>query len=111
LDTIAYIAIGKPYGCVGIDQAESLAYEFFEEFHNRCVELETRLEAYYREVERYNREVSGKTYIIGSAEERRISAWEAKLEEEEKEIDRLLNEVGDTSYEDIGIVEDVYLHW
>lgn len=110
-DTIAYVEKEREYGRIDIAQAESLSYSFYQEYIHKWQEFETRFEAYNKEVAEYNRETTGKVYIIGSTEEIRISAWEARLEEEEQELDRLSEELGEGQYEYVGIVEDIYIHW
>ena len=110
-DTIAYVKVGEEYGCIAIAQAKSLSYSFYEEYKQKWQEFEARLEAYNREVERYNQEISGKVYTIGSAEDIRMSVWEARLEEEGQALDKLFEELGEGCYEEQGIVEDIYIHW
>ena len=110
-DTVAYVEIGKEYGLIDIDKAKSPSYSFYEEYQNKWQEFETKLEAYNREVERYNQEISGKTYVIGSAEDIRMTAWEARLEEEGQALDKLVEELGESYYEQVGTVEDIHIHW
>jgi len=110
-DTVVYIETGKEYGRVDIAQAELLSYSFYQEYMRKWQEFETRLEAYNSEVERYNQEISGKVYIEGSTELGRIEAWEARLEEEGQALDKLAKELGEGCYEQLGIVEDIHIHW
>jgi len=74
-------------------------------------EFETRLESYNSEVERHNQEISGEVYITGSAAEKRISAWEAELEKEGQELEKLAEELGESRYEQVGIVKDIHINW
>jgi len=110
-DTVAYIEIGKEYGLIDIAKADSLSYSFYEEYKQKWQEYEIKLETYNREVERYNQEISGKVYIIGSPEDIRISAWEARLEEESQALDKLAEELSDFWFEPLGIVKDIHIHW
>lgn len=110
-DTIAYVEEGREYGLIDIAQAKSLSHSFYQEYIHKWQEFETRFEAYNNEVAEYNREIAGKVYTIGTTDEIRISAWEARLEEEKQELDRLSEELGEGQYEYIGIVEDIYIHW
>ncbi len=110
-DTVAYVEIGKVYGRIDIDKAKSLSYSFYQEYMRKWQEFETRLEAYNSEVERYNQEILGKVYIEGSTELARIEAWEARLEEEGQALDKLAKELGEGCYEQLGIVEDIHIHW
>jgi len=112
-DTVAYVEIGKVYGIIDIAYAKSLSYSFYEEYKQKRQEYEIKLEAYNREVEQYNQEVSGKTYVIGSTEDIRISAWEARLEEKSHALDKLGEELGDFWVEPLGVVmvKDIHIHW
>lgn len=110
-DTIAYIEIGKEYGSVDIAEADSLSYSFYKKYRQKRQEFETRLELYNRDVERYNQEILGKTYVMGSTEGVRISAWEARLDKEGQALDKLIEELGEYLCEPLGIVEDIYVHW
>jgi len=110
-DTIAYIEIGEEYGLIDIAKAKSLSYSFYEEYKQKWQEYESKLETYNREVERYNQEILGKVYIIGSSEDIRISAWEARLEEESQALDKLAEELGDFWFEPLGVVTDIHIHW
>jgi hypothetical protein len=110
-DTVAFIGIGKKYGRIDIAQAESLSYSYYEEYMQKWQEFESKLEAYNKEVELYNQEISGKVYIIGSAEDIRMTAWEARLEEEGQALDKLVEELGEGYYEQVGIVKDIHIHW
>jgi len=110
-DTIAYVEMGREYGRIDMAQAESTDYGFYQEYTRKWQEYQVRLEAYNKEVAEYNQAISGKIYTIGSIEEIRISAWEDRLEQEEQELDRLSEEVGEDFYEPLGVVEDIYIHW
>jgi hypothetical protein len=109
-DTVAYIEIGCECGFMDISYAESPSYSFYEEYVQKWQEFETKLESYNREVDRYNQEISGKVYIIGSAEDARMTAWEARLEQEEQALDKLTKEL-EGFYEPSSVVEDIHVHW
>ncbi len=110
-DKVAFVEIGREYGVIDIAYTKSLSYSFYQEYMRKWQEFETRLEAYNSEVERYNQEISGKVYIEGSTELTRIEAWEARLEEEGQALDKLAKELGEGYYEQLGIVEDIHIHW
>jgi len=72
------------------------------------------LESYNIEVGRYNAEISGRVFTIGSSEEKRVSAWKEKLNQQEQTLDRLEKELGKHWYESefsSYTVEDVLIHW
>ena len=108
---VAYVEIGKEYGLIDIDKAKSLSYSFYDEYMRKWQEFGTRLETYNSEVGRYNQEILGKVYIEGSTELARIEAWEARLEEEGQVLDKLAKELGESCYEQLGIVQDIHIHW
>ncbi len=110
-DTIAYVEVGREYGLIDIAQAESLSYSFYQEYMHKWQAFEARFKAYNKELSEYDRETTGKAYTIGSTEEMRISAWEARLEEEKQELDRLSEELGEGWYESMGIVKDMCIYW
>ena len=110
-DTVVYVETGKEYGVIDITKAKSLSYSFYEEYKQKWQEYESKLETYNREVERYNQEILGKVYIIGSPEDIRISAWEARLEEESRALDKLAEDLGDFWFEPLGVVKDIQIHW
>lgn len=110
-DTIAYVEIGKEYGRIHINHAESISYGYFEEYIKRIHELETMLDEYNREIEMYNQEVMSNVYIKGSEEEKRIKAWADKLRAEGQELTKLLGGTTLSYYELIGVVEDTHINW
>ena len=110
-DAVAFVEIGKELGFIPVTYAKSLSYSFYEEYMEKGQEFETKLEAHNLEIERYNQEISGKVYTIGSEEEARITTWEYRLVEEEQELERLSRELGESCYEQLGIVKDIHIHW
>lgn len=72
------------------------------------------LDAYNKEVDRYNKEISSRVYTIGTPEEQRVSAWKEDLLQQEQALDRLEKELGSHWYESefsSYTVEDVQIHW
>jgi hypothetical protein len=110
-DTIAYVEIGKEYGRININNAESTSYGYFEEYMNRIQELEIRLDEYNEEIELYNQEVLSNVYIRGSEEEKEIRAWGDKLRKKGQELTSLLGGTSLSYYEVIGVVEDIHINW
>lgn len=110
-DKVAYVEIGKEYGLIPLDQAESLSYSFYEEYEWKWQNYESLLNDYNDEVARYNQEISGKIYYEGTPELASIEAWEASLRQQEQELDELKRELGDFRFEPLGIVEDINIYW
>jgi hypothetical protein len=110
-DKVAYVEIGKEYGLIPLDQAESPSYSFYEEYEWKWQNYETLLNDYNDEVARYNQEISGKIYYEGTPELASIEAWEASLLQQEQQLDELQSELGDFRFEPLGIVEDINIYW
>jgi len=110
-DKVAYVEIGKEYGLLPIDRAESLSYSFYEEYERKWQRYERLLNDYNDEVAQYNQEIEGKIYCEGTPELASIEAWEATLRQQEQELDELKDELGDFRFEPLGIVEDINVYW
>jgi hypothetical protein len=110
-DKVAYVEIGKEYGLLPIDQAESLSYSFYEEYEWKWQNYERLLNDYNDEVAEYNKEIEGKIYYEGTPELASIEAWEATLQQQGQELDELKSELGDLRFEPLGIVEDINIYW
>jgi hypothetical protein len=120
-DTVAYIETGKRYGILHIDRVASAPYDYYAfryDFYLDCekarLEYEVLLNMYNEEVNDYNREVEGKVYTIGSAEEKRITTWKERLDQQGEYLNQMEEELGKYWYESEFsslIVEDVYIHW
>jgi len=110
-DKVAYVEIGKEYGLLPIDRAESLSYSFYEEYEQEWERYERLLNDYNDEVARYNQEISGKIYYEGTPELASIEAWEASLLQQEQQLDELQSELGDFRFEPLGVVEVINIYW
>jgi len=110
-DKLAYVQIGSEYGLISADVAASPSYAFYEDYRQKIDEYAARVEEYNRNVEEYNRETAGKTYYVGTGEYSRIMAWYDSLKIEERELDRLRQELGDWLWEPLGIVAHIEIYW
>jgi hypothetical protein len=110
-DKVAYVEIGKEYGVISIDKANSLQYSFYIEYTQDWESCKEMLEDYNAEVARYNEEISGKVYYEGSPELEAIQLWEAELAEKEIMIDELAEDLGDCWFKPLGTVESVEIYW
>jgi len=110
-DSIAYAEIGKEYGRIDIDKAESPLYSFYEEYKRKLYECQNLLSDYNEQVMQYNQEIEGKIYYIGTPEYAEIEAWEARIDNLRQLIDELQEEIGESWFESTGIVEDIHIHW
>jgi len=83
-DKVAYVEIGKEYGSIPLDQAESPSYSFYEEYERKQQEYEELLSDYNDEVALYNQAVASyenASYGIPSPEAPDISEYGTSLEE------------------------------
>jgi hypothetical protein len=110
-DKVAYIEVGKEYGVISIDKAESLQYSFYVGYNQDWETCKDMLEDYNEEVMRYNEEISGKVYYEGTPELAAIQLWEAELAEKEQAIDELAEKIGSCWFEPLDVVESVEIYW
>ena len=83
-DKVAYVEIGKEYGLLPIDRAESLSYSFYEEYERKWQEYEKLVSDYNDEVALYNQAVTSyedASYGIPPPEAPDISEHGTSLEE------------------------------
>jgi len=83
-DDVAYVEIGKEYGLLPIDRAESLSYSFYEEYERKWQEYEKLVSDYNDEVTLYNQAVTSyedASYGIPPPEAPDISEHGTSLEE------------------------------
>ena len=120
-DMVAYIEEGKRYGVISLEMILdsgmdyfSLQYAYYEQAAEDWREYKELLSAYNAEVKRYNAEIAGKVYTIGSPEEKRISDWEQKLIGQQELLESLEARTGGHWYESeysSYTVSGVNIHW
>ncbi|MFC2042313.1 hypothetical protein ACFLTV_02290 [Chloroflexota bacterium] len=110
-DKIAYVKVGKAYGVIYIDYAESLSYDFYETYQQKWQECEEILHEYNDEVVQFHQEIAGKVYHRGSLELAWMEARETILKEKSQLIEELAKELGYYSPTPLGIVENIHIHW
>jgi hypothetical protein len=112
-DTIAYVKIGEEYGVIDIEAAESLSYDYYQDYQRRWEEYHRLLAEYNRDVEKYNQEIEGKLYKKGSIELALIQALEQSLNEKAEQLDKLSEGLSDYWFgmEGTNIVADIQIHW
>jgi len=109
-DSVAFVSKGRKYGRLDLADNTPLSYEGYERIVEDESRYEQQLQAYNAEVDKFNQEIEGKIYYIGTTEERRISQWSDELDEKnaelEKQESKLINvwEVGDT-------VTSIEIYW
>ncbi len=120
-DMIAYIQEGSPYGVISLEKVIdsgmdyfSLTYDYYEQAADDWREYRELLADFNEEVLRYNAEIKSKTYAIGSPEEKRISAWEKKLIEQQDMLEAMEADNGGHWYESefsSYTVSGIQMHW
>ena len=113
-DNIAYVRIGSKYGVIHIDRAASLSYNYYVEYERKWQEYRSILERFNQDVDKYNREIEGKTYIAGSPEARAIEAWEERLNEQSTVLEEMEVDLGTHWYESefsSYLVKNTLVHW
>gem|GEM_PF-1417425 len=87
-----------------LDEKEKIIAELAKEY-DRLVSEQNN------DVEQYNQEIMEKGILEGSSELAAIEAWEARLEEKEKIIAELAEELSDFSAKPLGIVSRIEIYW
>jgi len=83
-DKVAYVEVGKEYGLIGLDHAESLSYNFYEEYEGKQQEYEELVADYNDEAVLYNQAVTSyenTSYAIPPPEAPDISEYGTSFEE------------------------------
>jgi hypothetical protein len=120
-DSVAYIETGSKYGVIPLDRVVSsgysyypLEYDYYAKYDTGWQDYRKQLKAYNDDVDRFNRETSGKVYTIGSSEARRITDWQNTLLRQKEEVKNREKELGDYWYESeysSYTVKSVKVHW
>ena len=97
VDTVAYLEKDKNYGTLDIAVVTSFDYSFYEDISKRWIQ-------YNQEVEDYNNYIKGKTFVIGSAEEKKIANWSDLIDHERIGLPDCLSD-------SMGIVQDFEVRW
>ena len=109
-DAVAYIEKDKQYGCISIDKAELLDYDFYVEYTQDWQKLDGMIDDYNNEIDTHNRALGGRT-TLAEPEYSRFKAWEAEIEDRRQSILELADKLGDSRFKPMGIVEAVGIYW
>jgi hypothetical protein len=110
-DSIAYVQVGKEYGVVGIDAAESPTYTFYEDYVRWWEEYETALEEYDAEATAYDLLYDRCGGIASPGECSSLVSMYDALENEQLRLEAMLEDLGSCSWESLGIVSDIDIYW
>ncbi len=110
-DKIAYVEIGKEYGLVSLDKAESATYSFYERYMREFEDYLRRVNEYNERTEEYIKALGGRTVIYDESEYRKLKRMYDELEEERVELEIQREILGDYSWEPLGITSHVEIYW
>lgn len=138
-DKKAYVQLYRPCGFIGLDVSADFDYESYLEYVNEWKELKerndilvslaedynTKLEAYERQVEEYERLVGGRTVIEDHAEYEMLNEMSKALNSTRRELDLQRNQLMHEAYlvtsaredlgncrrEPLGVVKSVEIYW
>ncbi|MBI2853308.1 MAG: hypothetical protein HYX87_00105 [Chloroflexi bacterium] len=109
-DAIAYVTKGKEYGTVGLSHDLRFDYGYYERVKADWNSYIQQLEAFNRDVQAFNREISGKVYYIGTREWFRVKEWKSDLAAKEKALVDLRAQLEQVR-EPMGIVKTIEIYW
>ena len=109
-DKIAYVVKGKEYGSISLGKNTPLNYDSYEKMKADWNSYDAKLAAYNSEVRRFNSEIFGRVYYIGTAEWFRIEQWQRSLELQKRLLDNLRAQL-EYVWEPLGIVESIKIYW
>ncbi|MCR4393994.1 MAG: hypothetical protein NUV31_06460 [Dehalococcoidales bacterium] len=109
-DKIAYVSKGKEYGTLGIINNDSFDYAFYEHEKARWLEYEEQIADLNEEIDKFNAEIEGRIYYIGTPEWYRIKEWEYNLQQKIKEVEAIRNSLIDI-WKSLGIVSKIEIWW
>jgi hypothetical protein len=109
-DKIAYIEKTKEYGVLGITADSSTSYSFYEEALAGWDTFQQQLAAYNAEVDRFNDEIAGNVYYIGTPEWQRVKQWKSDLEQQSEAIDSLRANLI-PMWDPLGTVTSIEIYW
>ena len=110
-DKAAYVQVGKPYGLVSIEYAESSSYVFYERYLTAWESYVAELEDYNALVDEYNTLVGGRTLVAGSAEARRAQRLHGDIQSRRIELEIQQEVIGQCQWTSVGTVERIEIYW
>jgi hypothetical protein len=110
-DSIAYLERGNAYGRIMVDYAGGLTYAYFLSFEAKWDFYQEQAQAYNLNVETFNNEIKGKTFIKGSAEWVLLQQREADLAGQRDILQKLKTGLGGFCFESGDFVEDWDIRW
>lgn len=97
-DSVAYLEKDRNYGTLELGVVTSFDYSFYENMSKRWIR-------YNNDVRDYNNYIHGKTFIIGSAEHKKVMDWSDRLDRDKVGLPTCF------SSESMGVVQDFEVRW
>lgn len=110
-DKVAYVKIGKEYGLISLDRAESPVYEFYEDYSRLWDDYLSELDDFNQRAGEYNDFVSGHSLVAGSEEARHAQQLHNELEATRVALEMRRELLGPCRWNTLGIVERVRIYW
>ena len=109
-DKIAFVGKNKEYGVLGMTATSSTAYSFYETAKDDWETFRQKLAAYNAEVDRFNAEIAGNVYYIGTPEWQVVKSWESDLEQQSKTLDSMQADLI-PMWDPLGTVTSIEIYW
>lgn len=108
---VAYIRVGDDYGIIGLNMADSPAYDFYQDYSRRWQDYELGLEEYSKRVEEYHSLLRGRTVIHDSSEYLKLKRMYDELQRERAELEAEAANLGEYRWNPLGAVSRVEIYW
>ena len=110
-DKIAYVVIGKEYGLITLDKAESPSYDFYEDYAQEWHNYERRVDEYNKRANEYITALGGRTVIYNYSEYRKLKRMHDELEKTRQELELQRGILGDYRWQPLGDISHIEIYW
>ena len=110
-DKVAYVAVGHKYGLISLDGDSSFEYDFYDYYMQQWDDYEEKADTYEQKHDAYEAAVGGRTVISDPDEYERLQGMYEELGILRAELAAQKDILGDYSWEPLGVVTSMYVHW
>lgn len=110
-DKVAYVSEGNEYGIISLDRATSFDYTSYDYYMQQWDGYEKKADTYEQKLDTYEAALGGRTVISDPAEYEQLQDMFEELELLKAELTAQRDTLGDYSWEPLGIVTGMYVHW